>query len=850
MRKENPFLWIYFWILLSCLVYAQNYGKIAGIVLDSKTGQPLVGANVFIPGTLLGAATDADGYFVILQLKPGSYDLQCEYVGYQKQLLKGIVVNAGRVTTVQFRLEENVMEGEEIVVISSRPVVEVDNTSTLRSVSQDDISRLPITTVNEVINIQAGAVSSSDGLHLRGGRAGEVVYYIDGIPVANPLVTEIASNQIVNNDAISELQVISGTFSAEYGNAMSGIINITTQEGGQQWEVLADIRSSSPGLEDASTEENRNVVRTSLSGPIPLATNTTFFLSAKYDGRDSYLPWGYRIERNVFGKISSYLKNNLKLFISANASNGVRKSYSHPYKYIPEMYWIVPRTTNLILNVGLTHTLQKNLYYTMNAYYTRYSYRSGDYDYRLLTSEYRLDANNEFYTFNYVNSYSEDEEKTLGMKGDLVWQANSHIEVKSGFEYKLHDLYYFNIVDPYENNHILDNYHKKPVEFAGYIQEKINFSNIILSAGARLDAYNAYADYFENPYHAYYGLMNRLKSSEWHYQTSPRLGISFPVSSSTVFHFGYGHYFQRPDFIHLYKGLADENAEGLRNLNGDNRITMVDNYIMNLISGNGRFGNPDLKPQKTITYEFGVTHQLTNDIIISLSVYNKNITNLLGVRTFFAGDSSLDGIKYFETFTSYINEDFAANNGIEIQVKKRAGKHFVGEVNYTLAVAEGSSSRPLERVGVEEANRQTLKFFPLDFDQRHTLNIYAQFKVNKGELIPLLENLNASVLFKYGSGLPYTKGIRGSTAPYEINNMRLPSNWTIDLKLDRELKWNQLHITPYLEIYNLTNRKNVVYVDPFTGKPDEMIGYTKEYAANPLNWGPPRFIYLGFRIQY
>lgn len=849
LKRKSIFLMMGI-LMFSFLVYGQNYGKITGIVMDARNGEPLVGANVFIPGTMFGAATDADGYFVILQLPPGSYDLQCEYVGYQKQLLKGIIVNAGRITTVEFRLKENVMQGEEIVVIASRPVVEKDNTATLRSISAGDISRLPVTTVNEIINIQAGAVSATDGLHLRGGRAGEVVYYIDGIPVVNPLVTGIASNQIVNNDAISELQVISGTFSAEYGNAMSGIINITTREGNEKFTIQMDSRSTALGLEDESKNENRNVLRASISGPVSAIKNTTFFLSANYDGRDSYLPWGYRIERNIFGKITTRVTNNMKFFISANGSNGIRKSYSHPYKYIPEMYWIVPRTTNVILNFGVTHTIRKNIFYTLNAYYTRYTYRSGDYDYLLLTSEYRLDENNEFYTFNYVNSYNKDEEKTIGLKGDLVWQLNRYNEFKTGFDYKYHDIYYFNIVDPYENNHILDNYRQKPVEVAGYVQDKVNFSNIILSAGVRFDGYNAYADYFENPYHAYFGMKNRLKSSEWHLQISPRLGMSFPVSSSTVFHFGYGHYFQRPDFIHLYKGLAVNNAEGLRDMNGDNRVTLDDNYIMNLLSGNGRFGNPDLKPQKTITYEFGLTQQITRDIIISLSVYNKNITNLLGVRTFFAGDSSLDGIKYFETFTSYINEDFASNNGIEIQIRKRSGKHFIGEINYTLAVAEGSSSRPLERVGVEEANRQTLKFFPLDFDQRHTLNVYTQFRINQGELVHVLENLRASILFKYGSGLPYTKGIRGATAPYEINNMRLPATWTVDLKVDREFEWKKVRFTPYLEIYNLTNRKNVLYVDPFTGKPDEMIGYTREYAANPLNWGPPRFIYFGIRIQY
>ena len=116
--------------------------------------------------------------------------------------------------------------------------------------------------------------------------------------------------------------------------------------------------------------------------------------------------------------------------------------------------------------------------------------------------------------------------------------------------------------------------------------------------------------------------------------------------------------------------------------------------------------------------------------------------------------------------------------------------------------------------------------------------------------IPFLENLRASILFQYGSGFPYTKGTRGATEPYELYNARLSENWTFDLKMDREIELAGFRLIPYLEIYNLTNRKNVVYVDSYTGKPDFSYGRTYEYAANPENWGPPRIIYLGLTMKY
>jgi hypothetical protein len=133
------------------------------------------------------------------------------------------------------------------------------------------------------------------------------------------------------------------------------------------------------------------------------------------------------------------------------------------------------------------------------------------------------------------------------------------------------------------------------------------------------------------------------------------------------------------------------------------------------------------------------------------------------------------------------------------------------------------------------------------------LNLNLRFVDNDGPTlggIHFLENFKVGLLFQYNSSLPYTTGTRGATEPYEINNARMPENWTIDLKVDRRIDLKRIALVPYLQVFNLTDRRNVLYVDPFTGKPDESIGRTYEYAANPLNWGSPRLIYLGIDIRY
>jgi outer membrane receptor protein involved in Fe transport len=822
-------------LLTASFAGAVNYGKISGQVTDADTGEPLPGTNVVVEGTDLGAATNLDGTYNILQVPPGTYTVRATMMGYQTVRVQRVTVRSNRITVADVDMQQKVIQASDVVVVAERPVVEKDVTATLRSVDREVIQTIPSTTVDDVVRLQPGMISSG-GLHLRGGRSNEVTYYMDGIPLVNPLFSEINSSQVINRDAISELQVISGTYSAEYGNSMSGIINISTRDGGKQLSGTVDVKSSAIAPEDPSQDNNRTVVRTNIGGPL-LSPKTSFFLSGSWDDRDNYLPWGYRNEKSLYAKITDRHIKNLRISLGVNLSDGEQKSYSHAWRYIPDQYWRVPRTHSNLVQLTLTHTLKRNLYYNLNIYRTSYHYDSGDYDIDDLTSAYQLDENNEFFRQATVTSYAQDDQSTLGIKADLLWQANGHNEVKTGFEFRQHQIDNYYIASPFYDDHTLDDYTAKPREFALYLQDKINFSSIILSAGLRFDLVSPNASYWENPYDAYNNQSSGLKDSEPHTQWSPRLGISYPVSDQTVFHFGYGHYFQRPEYQFMYKGLSDA---GYR-----------ENVVMNLRTGNGRFGDPNLKPQKTITYEFGVGHQLLEDYLLNLSVYSKKITDLTGTRTFFAGSRA----DIWETYTIHINEDFAYNNGLEVQLKKIHGTYFIGEVNYTYSVAEGSSSGPLERVGIEEANRQTLKFFPLDFDQRHTLNAFLSVSIPQNHDSGLagwapLQGLRSTLLFQYGSGLPYTKGTRGATEPYEINNQRLPENWTLDLKLHRDIDIGSVLFRPYLEIYNLTDRKNVVDVDPFTGEPDEIEGRTREWAADPENWGPPRLIYLGIEMRY
>ena len=209
-------------ILFASLLFSSTTGKIKGTVLDDKTGQPLIGVNILIENTYLGAATDLEGRFSIINVPPGYYTLRAEMIGYQAMRVQNLGVSVDLTTEQHFRLSETVLESKEAVVIEAeRPLIQEDMTSSMAVVRAKEISELAVQSVDAVVNMQAGVVNH-DGLHIRGGRAGEVVQWVDGLDM-----TTVGGGRAVTieKDMVQELQVISGTFNAEYGRAMSGVGN-------------------------------------------------------------------------------------------------------------------------------------------------------------------------------------------------------------------------------------------------------------------------------------------------------------------------------------------------------------------------------------------------------------------------------------------------------------------------------------------------------------------------------------------------------------------------------------------------------------------------------------------------
>ncbi len=300
-RSLNLKFAIFLLLITAVSLWPGTTGKIAGRVTDAKTGEGIPFANVLIEGTNLGAATNLDGYYTIINIPPGVYTVRASVVGYETKVVTNVRVSIDLTTRVDFELREKTVElGQEVVVTATRPLVQKDLTASTSIVGSELISELPVTEVRDVLTLQAGIIVSAGGeLHVRGGRKGQLVYQIDGVTITdaydNSTVIDVGTN------AIQELQVISGAFNAEYGQAMSGVVNIVTKDGDNKFTGNLQLYSG----DYFSNRKNifMNIGRTnpfsiqnidgSLSGPI-IRDKLFFFTNLRYYYNEGYL-YGKRV---------------------------------------------------------------------------------------------------------------------------------------------------------------------------------------------------------------------------------------------------------------------------------------------------------------------------------------------------------------------------------------------------------------------------------------------------------------------------------------------------------------------------------------------------------------------------
>jgi hypothetical protein len=212
----------------SARTWAGTTGKIAGIVEDESTGEPLVGANVFIEGSTMGSSTDQDGFYFIINVPPGTYSVTVSYVGYEKITQSEVLVMVDRTSEVKFSLNRALMEADAIVVVADRPIIDQDVTGSQQILDAGHLDRSPIADLKDVMKQQTGIFYTGETTFIRGGLASELNYILDGTSLNSGIISD--NYQRLNITSVQEISVLTGGYSAEYGQAMSGIVNVVTKE--------------------------------------------------------------------------------------------------------------------------------------------------------------------------------------------------------------------------------------------------------------------------------------------------------------------------------------------------------------------------------------------------------------------------------------------------------------------------------------------------------------------------------------------------------------------------------------------------------------------------------------------
>ena len=288
-------------LLFSHSTLAGTTGKIVGKVVDARTNEPIPFATVLVTGSSLGASSDVEGKYVILNVPPGSYSVSAGLIGYQSEKIVGAGVSVDFTTTLNFSLKESSVELNEVVVQGERsPLIRQDQTNPVVSVSSENIQSLPVTSISEIVGLQAGVVVDDDGdLHVRGGRSNEISFTLNGISVNNPY-DNLSSIGVATN-AVQEVTVSTGTFSAEYGNALSGVVNYVTKEGGSRTTGSVRVLTGDYYSKDDNVFPHINAyqpfnnarVEATVGGPT-FTDDLTFYGSGVFDRNNGYL-YGNRI---------------------------------------------------------------------------------------------------------------------------------------------------------------------------------------------------------------------------------------------------------------------------------------------------------------------------------------------------------------------------------------------------------------------------------------------------------------------------------------------------------------------------------------------------------------------------
>ncbi len=803
-------------LLLIAINYAQtNTGRISGIITEIDTNDRLPGVNVLLKGTYYGTSSDNMGEYIIENIRSGNYDVEVSMIGYKVLIQTGVKVEKGKGTQLNFQLVKTVLAyGEEVLVIGNKPLFDVDETASVSRITSDEIENRIASGVEDILADQIGVTKQDNEIHIRGGRIDETLFIVDGMSVKDPL-SGYSGNLYINAEAIEELEIITGGYNAEYGQAMSGVVNVSLKSGSDKYEGAVKYISDHWGvLNNESAVSYSDRIEFNLGGPelvlpriLPLFGirsfgKFSFYLSGFGNVFDSHLPvanelfphrnWDYSLledssEENFLKKLAGRGNNDWhfmykllweltpqkKLSISYDGSLNINQGFFmprafsstyFPYRYqnILDHYNTITRESRL-LNIHWTHSLGKRSFYTLTLGRFITMEHSAVQDMNWTDYEERLDLE----PINYILT---DKDGNVRITyGDEFYDA--------GFAPEWYDMYSDNLRFDLDWTYHLPSGHKLKSGIENTWTE-IQVLDIdepwagSTGLGANYDSYQAFTQFG-----AFY-IQDRIIFEGMTINLGMRYDYWFPgkyvenaiedTNSIIITDEARNKFNQETFSLFGSRGKGRLSPRfGISHPVTDNDVLYfyyghfsqlpTFQYVYAKLNSTAQstyqiFGNPNLNSKTTVQYELGIKHRFNPDQVMEVKAYWKDMFDYETSQSVIPSNPRYSHL----SFNMYFNADYARARGIEAIIKSRLYKNWYIDLNANYSIVTGKSSTPYDNLLVDagELREKPLNenFMVWDRPFQFFTNMYYRHPTGWG----------GSLRVEFSSGRRYTRSIPGT----------------------------------------------------------------------------------------
>ncbi len=855
--------------LLGCVLalsaHAQDKGAISGRVMDKRTGHAIPFASVNVPEAKRGGLTDSEGQYLIPGLPAGTYTVRVQFLGYSNEERAGVVVAPGKPTVLNFQLNEIVVtQVKEVQVTAERRLVDVKQSATIRSVNANEIRNLPVQTIGDVLQQQAGISTDADQIHVRGGRADETIFVVNGV-TNRDLVTGQSTAGQLNARSVSEVNVATGAFDVRYGNALSGVVEIKLKEGSDKFEggltttggsyggrafqlvaggpvskrhkvnAILDVNGtfSETRFSYLGTDHQKalnSVFDTPVRDPLRSSYEDSFF-GEKFTYPDWIAPsqdnrWDARF--GLTWKPNSTDKWNLTTRKSIAIDQGFSRTFINASGDLgdPAYPWIWAHRIdhantifedNVQFNFEWRRTLGITGYtdFQISRYYyaqrqdvlgKHWSEYEEPYDPGLADStkwrDYFLDSGDD-------NTWQDRRTNSWGMQWGYVQRFKPH-ELELGIEHQFQDVQFVTIEDPWVGDtdglggsH--DIWKVRPWVGDLYLRDRLEFEGFVANFGVR-------ADYWFLGREAERAVADTSNDNitvdtrnQFFNDTFSFFGRRYKVKFSPRVSVSFP-ITENSNFFFNY-GQYTQNPS-YRYVYS--KLTSISSESFPLL------GNPNLNPQVSVNYEVGARHQFLEKAAINASVFVKDVYDY-PVATTFKRQSGTD----LSDVLVYLNGHFARSKGIEIELEKRRSHNWSGKITYTFQQTKGKSSDPAEAKVIQEgggdASETRLSETFVRWNRPHKVSASVDVRFDdKGPRFVKQTGFNLFVQGTSGRAFtPATNAFGQSAEPYSKN---APFQVTADLKVNRWFRMGGRRLDLSLAGTNVFNNFLINRVDRQTGE--------------------------------